>query len=681
MDTSDVVRSRFESVAPPTALWQGVTDEAARLVDLYDVSFCRGRLVLHGVDPSEVPILRCILRPYRHFVNGVITQDRFDDVFELSPHPLRWSDCARIEKRCTFFLSPWHIDNAFHLHCDNLLASFANLRHANMLGAPRLLYLYEGDAARNAQAVQLWELMAALFDDAVEPYAALACDSRRIGFRHIRWGRGPLILYLRDIRETAYEGAAIDYRKWALRCLGIAERVPPVPDATPRLLYMTRSDSRRIVNPELLVQAFAELGHDLHVFRDWDTVNTRDLVALAHDTDVLLGVHGAALAHMAYMPRGSVVVELMTGSHYDVPVFQHMSPHFGHRHIRIDVSGRSVGQGRVISRGEAAGVARRVLSEWQQRYRPRTITVRSLGTGNWGNEVFWYMFAKTYARRHGLQLQVNPWAGSELVGASDPPVQQHLVDLVEKTEHGLNDAIIPHSPPMADVNFVGLFQYHTSHYHPDRNYIRSVFRPHPRVAARIEPHWQALRKRGNTAVALHIRRNDYGFRYFYRAPTDWYLDLLECLWPQLERPFLYVASDDPDAVLGDFAKYDPASAADLGPPLPEHDFYRDFYVLQHSDVLAISNSTFSFSAAMLNSHLQCAYRPYLPSRRFVQFDPWDDIPVQQGLQFHVERYPWRPELWRPTPAWRRWALWARHHVQRQRRFTQLATRLLRRGRS
>jgi len=661
--TSEVARSRFDTVAPPTALWQGVTDEAARIVDLYDVSFFRGRLVLHGVEPSAAPTLRRVLRPYHHFVKDVITQDRFDDVFELTPHPLRWAECSRIEERCAFFLSPWHIDNAFHLHCDNLLAVFANLRLAGMLEAPRLLYLFDGDAARNKRAVQLWELMAALFEGAVEPVAALRASDGRIGFRRVRWGRGPLLPYLRDIRETPYAGARSAYRAWDLQRVGVAERASPASGAKPRLLYMTRSDARRIVNPELLAEAFAELGHELRLFRDWGNVTARELVSLAHDTDVLVGVHGAALAHMAYLPHGSMVVELLTGSHGGVPVFQHLSPLFGHRHVRVEVPGSSDREGRVISRAVAAGIAQQVMAEWQQRHSPRVITMRSLGSGKWGSEVFRYMFGKCYARRHGLLLQTPAWAGNELVGASDPPVQRNLADIVEKTEHGRDDTIVPHAPPLAEVNFDGFFQYHTSHYLPDREYIRSLFQPHPRLAAHLEPNWSRLRRRGNTAVALHLRRGDYGSRYFYRAPTAWYVELLEQLWPQLDRPFLYVASDDPDAVLGAFTKYNPASAADLGPPLPAHDFYRDFYVLQHSDVLAISNSSFSFAAAMLNSRLQRAYRPHLPSRRLVSFDPWDDKPLQQERVFHVERYPWRPELWKPTPARQRWSAWVRHHAR------------------
>jgi hypothetical protein len=172
-----------------------------------------------------------------------------------------------------------------------------------------------------------------------------------------------------------------------------------------------------------------------------------------------------------------------------------------------------------------------------------------------------------------------------------------------------------------------------------------------------------VRQRGRTAVAIHIRRGDYGFAYFSRTPVSWYLHQLERIWPTLDRPFLYVASDALDDVLSPFARYSPVTADDVCRPLPAHDFYRDFYVLQHADVLLIPNSTFSFSAAMLNERLQAAYRSHVPSRGFVAFDPWNDKPLDQQWTAHVERYPWMPVLWRPTPAGRRWMLWARGHAR------------------
>jgi hypothetical protein len=652
-------RTRAVWAARPAPHWNGTT--GAGLLDLYDVSFHRGRLILHALEPDTERDLRRNLQPYRHFVGNEVVQDRFNDVIEVSAEPLRWEDCARIETRSTFLLSPWHIDNAFHLHCENLVAMFANLRHAGALAAPRLLYLHEGDPRRNAQAVQLWAIMDALFDGTVKPFSELRDSPHRIGFRHVRWGAGPQLFYLRDARSTDFADAATAYQSWVLHHYGLTARPTPANDGgNPRVLMMARKGRRSIANDALLAAAFRTAGLEVRLFGEWDSVTARDLVALTHEADVLVGVHGAALAHMAYLPPGSMVAELRIGPHPSV--FAHMAAHFRHRHVTIDVPGQSTEEGTRITPDTAATVARSLLEEWRQRRRRRVITIRTLGTGNWGNEVFWYMFGKTYARRHDLEFQVDPWAGNQLVGADDPPVRQALPHFHEKTIHGVDDPLIPDAPPLGDVNFTGYFQYHTSFYAPDRDAIRAWFQPDPAIAARIEAAWHPLRARGGTAVAIHVRRGDFGFSYFYRTPIRWYLEQLERLWPTLDRPFLYVASDALPEVVGHFARYHPVTAADLGPPLPAYDFYRDFYVLQHSDVLLIPNSTFSFAACMLNPNLRAAYRSHLPSRSFVPFDPWNSKPLDQAWDSRVESYPWHAELWRPTAAWRRWALWARCHL-------------------
>jgi hypothetical protein len=293
------------------------------------------------------------------------------------------------------------------------------------------------------------------------------------------------------------------------------------------------------------------------------------------------------------------------------------------------------------------------------------ITIGRQGTGRFGNEFFWYIFGKTYGRRHGLEFHSNPWVGNALFGASDPPITEQLPYLCEPSEHGVDDTVIPHAPaPFANVDFVGYFQYHTSYYAPDRDYIQSLVEPHPDLEARLAPAWAGVRRRGRTAVGIHLRRGDYGFLYFYRTPTRWYLDCLERIWPELDEPFLYIASDEIDSVIGEFAEYAPVSAASLGPPLAEHDFYRDFYALQHCDVLLIPNSTFSFAAAMANRGLKAAYRSVLPSRGFEPFDPWNSKPLQQTWDAYVERYPLEPAIWKPMPAWKRWAKWVRFLYRR-----------------
>lgn len=649
--------SRIELAAEEAPHW--TESRGTGLVDLYDVSVNRGRIVLHGIDP--VAALAALVG-YRHFVRGAVRQDRFDEVFECSSEPLNWSSCERIEEDATFLLSPWHPDNAYHLHNDNLVAMFANLRHAGALTQARRLLVFDGDCSRNASALQLWELMAAMFNGQVTPHSSLAQSRGRVGLRRVRWGVGPLMFYLRDPNRTPFVGAALEYRRWVLAHYGLSARERDAEsERAPRVLMMQRSDRRRLVDDGLVADALRAAGAKVRVFGDWASVSARDLVSMVQSADVLVGVHGAALAHMAYMPPESLVAELRVNDRHP-HVFAHMARHFGHRHEPLYVRGEMTESGMVITLSEAASLASRILAAWRDRGRRRALTVSTLGTGNWGNEVFWYMFGKTYADRHGLEFQSAPWAGNTLLGAADPPIASVLPDVHEKTLHGVDDTVIPHGPPLGDVNATGYFQYHTSYYAPDRDRIREWFRPAPEMEAAIGPQWLRLLSRGRTAVGIHIRRQDYGFSYFYRTPIRWYLAELERLWPTLDQPFLYVATDAPDEVLPHFARFAPSTSADLGTPLPTHDFYRDFYALQHCDVVLIPNSTFSFSASMLNTRLQAAYRSHLPSRGFVPFDPWNSKPLDQTWAARVERYPSMPELWHPRTAGSRWSLAAKAYA-------------------
>jgi hypothetical protein len=56
-------------------------------------------------------------------------------------------------------------------------------------------------------------------------------------------------------------------------------------------------------------------------------------------------------------------------------------------------------------------------------------------------------------------------------------------------------------------------------------------------------------------------------------------------------------------------------------------FYPDWYLLTQCDLLALSNSTFSYSAALMNESGRLFVRPTLPDGTLERFDPWDSEPL------------------------------------------------------
>lgn len=258
------------------------------------------------------------------------------------------------------------------------------------------------------------------------------------------------------------------------------------------------------------------------------------------------------------------------------------------------------------------------------------LTARTLGSnGRFANQLFQYAFLRILAHHHGLRTETPKWVGQLLFGHSDPAVSKELHVLAEG--HQFPFSVFPRplfSLPIENVDLWGYFQYDTAVYLPHRDYFRSLFRPATSLAEKLTPALhrivgQVNEVRERTLVALHIRRGDFQGKQFFPAPTAWYRGLLERVWPTLRSPVLYIASDEVDKVVADFGDYQPVTAADLDVEIPEAPFFPDFYMLSQSNVLAISNSSFSFAAAMLNEQDPICFRPNQHVGRLVQFDPWN----------------------------------------------------------
>lgn len=257
--------------------------------------------------------------------------------------------------------------------------------------------------------------------------------------------------------------------------------------------------------------------------------------------------------------------------------------------------------------------------------------------GRFGNQLFQYAFLSTYANAHGLKIETSPWVGQRLFGLTDPPPRPRRVEFQQSPE-SMKDGRPQLPNTLADTNVWGYFQYHTSYYRPYRTFLRNLFDPVEPYATSVRRTVDILRRRGRTVVGLHVRRGDYGYKHFFKTPLAWYRSWLEDIWHRLERPVLFVASDDLTQVLPHFADYDPAALTNLGERDPELDFYGDFYVLSQCDALAISNSSYSLFASMMNKRAAIFSRPDLRRQKLIPYDPWNcDVLFQDS----VEEYPIR----------------------------------------
>jgi glycosyltransferase involved in cell wall biosynthesis len=256
------------------------------------------------------------------------------------------------------------------------------------------------------------------------------------------------------------------------------------------------------------------------------------------------------------------------------------------------------------------------------------IAMATLGrNGRFANQIFQYAFLKIYAKQHELRVETPAWIGQYLFGHKDPPVSKVFPLIREGSDNVSAASLSDKKGEVENADIWGYFQFHTKYYAPYKEYFRSLFNPVPAIESRLKVGYNRLLSRGNTIVALHLRRGDYGYDYFFIAPSEWYKKWLAGFWDTLKEPVLFIASDEPEAVVDDFKEYNPVTAKDLTVELPEAPFYPDFYYLSRCDILAISNSSFSFAASLLNERCKSFVRPHLPGGKLIPFDPWNSEPI------------------------------------------------------
>ncbi len=288
--------------------------------------------------------------------------------------------------------------------------------------------------------------------------------------------------------------------------------------------------------------------------------------------------------------------------------------------------------------GHALASTRRSLLLWRRDNGPPpasqagdssrpVISCTTLGrNGRFGNQLMQYAVTTLLAQVHNCEARFPDWIGRDLFGCCEPFPQ---IALPRRTEAELDLAAALAGPASSDytnIDLVGYFvEQSATQLLPLRDQFRSLFEPVAAALQRANAAEKHVRQFGKTLVALHLRRGDfgtYGPDRFWVAPETWYQRWLAALWPELDDPVLYVASDDPDIVKA-FQEYSPLCAADLQAPQPGAEWLEDFFILTRADALAISNSTFSAVAALLNKHCKVFSRPDRKRAVLRSYNPWD----------------------------------------------------------
>jgi len=267
------------------------------------------------------------------------------------------------------------------------------------------------------------------------------------------------------------------------------------------------------------------------------------------------------------------------------------------------------------------------------------ITMTDLGNnGRFGNQFFQYVFLHCISQRYNAVLHVPQWTGNAMFDFDDPIPQlprklTHINDcgeslpLVDRDGNSVTcQGLLKGAPVnLPDSDFSGYFQFHTENYRPYKDSIRERFKFTRIIQKTFSVALDAIRSLGKKIIAIHLRRGDYGYKCFYKAPCNWYETWLSNSGYNPDQFIVYIASDEPEVYKSRFQPFETLIAPQFFPstkdPFPL--LAIDFFMMTFSDVVAISNSSFSFSACLLNDRASDFFRPDPINRRIVRFDPWD----------------------------------------------------------
>lgn len=252
------------------------------------------------------------------------------------------------------------------------------------------------------------------------------------------------------------------------------------------------------------------------------------------------------------------------------------------------------------------------------------LSMASLGTyGRFAQTVNEYVAARLYAEKYGMEFLTPDWVGHAFFAIDDPKLGTEVLPefkgwLQQRKDfaRGFDDRV---ADPFRDRDiFLGGSPVNPM-LQARRADILSWLTPRACWNRFLEPPVEALRRRGRTLVAVHIRQTDWWNQDY--TPLSLYLDWLDGIWPTLESPVLFVSTDEP-RVIAEFARFNPATPADFPVRWEGLDYLQDFHILTRADLLAISTGSFAATAAALNPSPRSPLRPAAGNAALETFEAW-----------------------------------------------------------
>lgn len=254
---------------------------------------------------------------------------------------------------------------------------------------------------------------------------------------------------------------------------------------------------------------------------------------------------------------------------------------------------------------------------------PRICSSTLATHGRFAHNALEYILIRLYAEKYGYVLETPEWVGGYYFQIDDPLRSRPLRPLYfpRRVINRLLTGDAPF-PPISNCDILSpLFLF--EHREEYRERVQSWLQPRKVWRPFIDPAMERLRSRGDTVIAIHIRRGDFVKFKYPLTQTAWYVDWLRGIWDTVKNPVLYLASDDLDGVRRDFAQFRPVVRQDVCDPWPGLEYLQDFNVLANADIVGISAASgYSVLAARVNTGVRLCVEPDMERQCIRPFLPW-----------------------------------------------------------
>ncbi|KAF8780025.1 hypothetical protein HU200_001991 [Digitaria exilis] len=194
--------------------------------------------------------------------------------------------------------------NYFHAYTDVILPLFLTARQ------------YSGEVLLLVTDFQMWWLgkfMPVFKSLSNYELVDLDHDPRVHCFRHVQVGLTSHDDFSIDPRRAPNGYSMLDFTKFLRVAYALPRDAVAPPRGQrrwrPRLLVIARAGNRRFVNTEEIVRGAEKVGFEVVVSEGGHEV--APFAELANSCDAMVGVHGAGLTNMVFLPTGGVVIQVI----------------------------------------------------------------------------------------------------------------------------------------------------------------------------------------------------------------------------------------------------------------------------------------------------------------------------------------------------------------------------------